>query len=72
MTAFNDIGTYTQFVKRAFTNETVKDKVVYDASMKYIRAQEDFYNMLVDNTINLSKHFIETQTTFWFPKKDTK
>ena len=40
MTAFNDIGTYTQFVKRAFTNETVKDKVVYDASMKYIRAHK--------------------------------
>ena len=43
MTAFNDFGTYTQFLKRAFTNEAVKDKVVYSASMRYIEAQEKFY-----------------------------
>ena len=70
MTAFNDFGTYTQFLKRAFTNEAVKDKVVYSASMRYIEAQEKFYNKLVDNAMELSKHFIETQTSYWFPKKE--
>ena len=72
MTAFNDFGTYTQFLKRTFTNQTVEDKVVYGASMKYIKAQEDFYNVLVDNTMELSKHFIESQTNFWFPKKENQ
>lgn len=67
MVGLFDYPLWVQYAKKSFTNDVVKDPVVHGACVKFLDAQQDFYKVLVDNTTSLTKHYVETQTKFWFP-----
>lgn len=46
--------------KRIVTNQIIKDKTLNDAANNYIDAQTKFAKMLVQNTITLSKYFVDS------------
>jgi hypothetical protein len=57
-----------QNAKRTATNAVIKDETLNKAAHNFIDAQTAFAKMLTDNAMELSKHFVEKQTSFFYPK----
>lgn len=61
-----------QGIKITFTDQVIKDKILNKCCHDYVNSQTEFAKMLKNNYIKVSKHFVETQTEFWFPKTEVK
>ena len=61
-----------QGIKTTFTDQAIKDTTLNKCCHSYIKSQTEFAKMLKNNYISVSKHFIETQAEFWFPKTEVK
>ncbi len=57
-----------QETKSYYTDEIVKDEVLNKACHDFIKSQTEFAYMLKNNFINVSKHYVDTQTNYLFPK----
>jgi hypothetical protein len=57
-----------QNAKRTATNAVIKDEALNKAAHNFIDAQTAFAKMLADNALVISKHFVEKQTSFFYPK----
>ena len=49
-----------QSVKKTLTNQIIKDETLNKAAHSYIDAQSAFAKMLVQNSINLTKHAVDS------------
>ena len=49
-----------QDTKRMLTNQIIKDETLNEAAINYIDAQTKFAKMMVQNSITLSKYFVDT------------
>lgn len=47
---------YVQSAKKSMTDRIIKDQELNEMAHKYIEAQTQFANMLVDNTENMMKY----------------
>jgi hypothetical protein len=57
-----------QNAKRTATNAVIKDEALNKAAHNFIDAQTAFAKMLTDNALTISQHFVEKQTSFFYPK----
>jgi hypothetical protein len=57
-----------QNAKRTATNAVIKDEALNKAAHNFIDAQTAFAKMLTDNALTISKHFVEKQSSFFYPK----
>ena len=57
-----------QHTKRQVSNQVITDPVCNKAANDFIDAQTIFAKMLLKNTKELTAYFIDSQTSFWFPK----
>lgn len=57
-----------QTIKRNLTDELITDKVLNQAAHDFMSAQTTWAKMVSKNTMEISKHYIESQTKLWFPK----
>jgi len=56
--------------KKAATNQVMTDAVINKAAMNFIDAQTAFAKMLVTNATEIAQYAFETQSEFFFPKKE--
>lgn len=61
-----------QLTKKTLTDRIITDTQLNKAANKFIEAQTTFAKMLVQNTENITKYFIESQCNIWFPNKEIK
>jgi hypothetical protein len=57
-----------QETKSYYTDAIVKEEVLNKACHDFIKSQTEFAYMLKNNFINVSKHYVDTQTNYLFPK----
>ncbi len=56
--------------KRQLTNKVIKDDVLNKAANDYITAQTAFAKMLTNNTIEMTKHSVDSISKVFFSKKE--
>jgi hypothetical protein len=56
--------------KRQLTNKVIKDDVLNKAANDYITAQTAFAKMLTNNTIEMTKHSVDSISKVLFAKKE--
>jgi hypothetical protein len=61
-----------QQTKKKITDKVITDTTLNKAAHKFIDAQTLFAKMLIENSQNIANQVINSQTSFWFPKRDTK
>lgn len=61
-----------QETKSYYTDIFIKDEVLNKACQDFIEKQTEFALMLKNNFINISKHYVDTQINYSFPKKGAK
>jgi hypothetical protein len=59
-----------QSTKRGVFKQIIKDPELQRAADRYINAQTDFANMLVQNTIDVARYSFEKTTECVFSKKE--
>ncbi len=59
-----------QGIKRALTNQVIKDPTLNKAANDFIDAQTAFAKMLAHNSIDVAKYSMDSITKCWFPKKE--
>ena len=57
-----------QSLKRGFTNTVITDPTLNQAANSFIDAQTQFGKMMAQNTIDISKYFVDSISRFWFPQ----
>ena len=58
--------TSVQSAKRIFTNTFITDQTFNKVANDYITAQEEFANMLVNNTLEVAKYCTNGAASQWF------
>jgi hypothetical protein len=61
-----------QDAKRAFVNQFITDSTFKTLANNYITAQQEFANMLVDNTLEVVKYCADGAGSRWFSRTNTK
>jgi hypothetical protein len=56
-----------QGLKRDFTNAVITDTTLNRAANDFIDAQTKFGKMLAQNTVSVSKYYVDTMSKCWFP-----
>lgn len=56
-----------QGTKRAFTNAIIVDKVLNRAANDFINAQTTFAKMMIKNSVEIAKYFVDTNSHQFFP-----
>lgn len=57
-----------QHTKRILTDKLITDEVLNKAAHEFMSAQTTWARMVSKNTFAITKHFVDSQTKFWFPK----
>lgn len=55
--------------KKHLTNQIITHPTLNKAAINFINAQSDFAKMMINNYVLVSKVFVDTMSTYWFPKR---
>jgi len=57
-----------QSCKTAMTRNLINDKVIVKICERFINAQTDFAQVIIQNNLEVSKYSIDCYLNTWFPK----
>ena len=55
--------------KKHMTNKIITHPEMNKVAINFINAQSDFAKMMINNYVLVSKVFVDTMSTYWFPKR---
>ena len=57
-----------QQIKKNLTDRIIKDPILNKSAHNFINSQTQFAKMLINNSTEISKYYVDSQTKSLFPK----